>query len=91
MKPSIEALTRRRVLRGMLGGGAVTDVAGFAAATFRRGLDWVSCPTTLVGQVDAGMGGKTGIDRGQRTTSQKTGAPRVPNSDCSSSVAMLRN
>ena len=45
-----------------LGGGVVGDVAGFAAATFRRSLDWVSCPTTLVGQVDAGIGGKTGID-----------------------------
>ena len=45
-----------------VGGGAVTDVAGFAAATFRRGLPWISCPTTLVGQVDAGIGGKTGID-----------------------------
>ena len=52
----------RRDLVVAVGGGAVTDVAGFAAATFRRGLDWVSCPTTLVGQVDAGMGGKTGID-----------------------------
>lgn len=52
----------RRDLVCAVGGGAVTDVAGFAAATFRRGLDWVSCPTTLVGQVDAGIGGKTGID-----------------------------
>ncbi len=54
-------LERRDVIVAV-GGGAVTDVAGFAAATFRRGLDWVSCPTTLVGQVDAGIGGKTGID-----------------------------
>ncbi|MGA0122330.1 MAG: bifunctional shikimate kinase/3-dehydroquinate synthase [Gaiellales bacterium] len=54
-------LERRDLVCGV-GGGAVTDVAGFAAATFRRGLDWVSCPTTLVGQVDAGIGGKTGID-----------------------------
>lgn len=52
----------RRDLVVAVGGGAVTDVAGFAAATFRRGLDWLSCPTTLVGQVDAGIGGKTGID-----------------------------
>ena len=52
----------RRDLVVAIGGGAVTDVAGFAAATFRRGVDWVSCPTTLVGQVDAGIGGKTGID-----------------------------
>lgn len=54
-------LERRDVVVA-IGGGAVTDLAGFAAATFRRGVDWVSCPTTLVGQVDAGIGGKTGID-----------------------------
>ncbi len=45
-----------------LGGGCVTDVAGFAAATFLRGIDWVPVPTTLVGQVDAAIGGKTAID-----------------------------
>ena len=45
-----------------LGGGCTTDVAGFAAATYLRGVAWVSVPTTLVGQVDAGIGGKTGID-----------------------------
>jgi len=45
-----------------LGGGSVTDTAGFAAATYLRGVPWVAVPTTLVGQVDAGIGGKTGID-----------------------------
>ena len=45
-----------------LGGGATTDVAGFAAATFRRGIPWVAMPSTLVGQVDAAIGGKTAID-----------------------------
>jgi shikimate kinase / 3-dehydroquinate synthase len=45
-----------------LGGGCTTDVAGFAAATYLRGVDWVAVPTTLVGQVDAAIGGKTAID-----------------------------
>ena len=45
-----------------LGGGATTDVAGFTAATFLRGVRWVAVPTTLVGQVDAAIGGKTGIN-----------------------------
>lgn len=45
-----------------LGGGATTDVAGFAAATYMRGVHWTAVPTTLVGQVDAGIGGKTAID-----------------------------
>jgi shikimate kinase / 3-dehydroquinate synthase len=45
-----------------LGGGAATDTAGFAAATYLRGVPWVAVPTTLVGQVDAGIGGKTAID-----------------------------
>jgi shikimate kinase/3-dehydroquinate synthase len=45
-----------------LGGGATTDTAGFVAATYLRGLPWVAVPTTLVGQVDAGIGGKTGVN-----------------------------
>jgi shikimate kinase/3-dehydroquinate synthase len=45
-----------------VGGGTTTDVAGFVAATTRRGLDWVAVPSTLVGQVDAAIGGKTGLD-----------------------------
>jgi 3-dehydroquinate synthetase len=45
-----------------LGGGCTTDAAGFAAATYLRGVPWVPVPTTLVGQVDAAIGGKTAID-----------------------------
>ena len=45
-----------------LGGGCTTDLAGFAAATWMRGVPWVAVPTTLVGQVDAAIGGKTAID-----------------------------
>jgi shikimate kinase/3-dehydroquinate synthase len=45
-----------------LGGGCTTDAAGFAAATYLRGIDWTPVPTSLVAQVDAAVGGKTGID-----------------------------
>jgi shikimate kinase/3-dehydroquinate synthase len=44
------------------GGGTTTDVAGFVAASYKRGVSWIAWPTTLVGQVDAAIGGKTGID-----------------------------
>ncbi len=45
-----------------LGGGSTTDVVGLTAATHMRGVPWTAVPTTLVGQVDAGIGGKTAID-----------------------------
>src|SRR5690242_13852620 len=45
-----------------LGGGCTTDAAGFAAATYLRGVDWTPVPTSLVAQVDAAIGGKTAID-----------------------------
>lgn len=45
-----------------LGGGVVTDLGGMAAATFKRGIDFVNCPTTLLSAVDAAVGGKTGIN-----------------------------
>jgi 5-deoxy-5-amino-3-dehydroquinate synthase len=54
-------LSRGDVLVGV-GGGAVTDLAGFAAATYLRGVAIVHVPTSLVGQVDAAIGGKTGVN-----------------------------
>ena len=45
-----------------LGGGVITDMGGFVAATFKRGMRFINIPTTLLGMVDAAIGGKTGID-----------------------------
>ena len=47
-----------------LGGGVVTDLGGFVAATFKRGIDFINIPTSLLAMVDASVGGKTGIDLG---------------------------
>ena len=61
-----EALIAARVERGdlvvALGGGVVGDLAGFAAAVVRRGLDYIQVPTTLLAQVDSSVGGKTAIN-----------------------------
>jgi len=61
-----DELGRRRLTRSdavvAIGGGATTDVAGFAAATWLRGVRVVHVPTTLLGMVDAAIGGKTGIN-----------------------------
>ncbi|HEX3938256.1 MAG TPA: 3-dehydroquinate synthase [Xanthobacteraceae bacterium] len=61
-----EAIIASRIERGdlvvALGGGVVGDLAGFAAAVVRRGLDYVQVPTTLLAQVDSSVGGKTAID-----------------------------
>jgi len=53
--------TRSDLIVG-LGGGAITDLAGFTAASWLRGLDWIAVPTSLAGMVDAAVGGKTGIN-----------------------------
>jgi 3-dehydroquinate synthase len=61
-----DALVRHRFERGAtliaLGGGVIGDMAGFAAATYLRGIACVQVPTTVVAQVDASIGGKTGVD-----------------------------
>ena len=52
----------RKSLLINLGGGMLTDLGGFAASTFKRGMDFVNIPTTLLAQVDASIGGKTGFN-----------------------------
>ncbi len=52
----------RRSVVVALGGGVVTDVSGFVAASWMRGLSWIAIPTTLLGMVDASVGGKTAVD-----------------------------
>ncbi len=66
----VEAMCEVLAARGLgrdgfvvaLGGGVLTDLAGLAAALYQRGIPWVSLPTTLLAQVDAGLGGKTGAN-----------------------------
>lgn len=60
----MDAGTDRRALLLNLGGGVIGDMGGFCAATFKRGLDFIQVPTTLLSQVDASVGGKLGIDFG---------------------------
>jgi 3-dehydroquinate synthetase len=64
--PWLEAWARipldRRAAVVAVGGGVLTDMAGLAAALYMRGIPWHAWPTTLLAQVDAGLGGKTGVD-----------------------------
>ena len=61
-----DAVLPRRIERGTpligLGGGVITDLAGFAAATLLRGLPYIAVPTSLLAMVDASVGGKTGVN-----------------------------
>lgn len=63
-----EALSEYQISRSdliiNLGGGVVTDMGGFIAAVFKRGVDFINIPTSLLGMVDAAIGGKTGVDLG---------------------------
>lgn len=52
----------RKALMINLGGGVITDMGGFVASTYKRGIDFINIPTTLLSMVDASVGGKTGID-----------------------------
>ena len=54
----------RKSLLINLGGGVVTDLGGFVASTYKRGIDFLNIPTTLLAMVDASIGGKTGVDLG---------------------------
>lgn len=58
----IEARADRRTLMLVLGGGVPGDTAGFVAATYMRGIDFVQAPTTLLAMVDSSVGGKVGVD-----------------------------
>lgn len=62
----VKFLTANRIERSdivvALGGGIVGDIAGFAAASYRRGVPFIQCPTTLLSMVDASVGGKTGVN-----------------------------
>ncbi len=66
----------RKSLMINLGGGVVTDLGGFVAATFMRGIDFLNIPTTLLAMVDASVGGKTGVDLG--SLKNQVGVIRLP-------------
>jgi 3-dehydroquinate synthase len=68
--PSADVVARFLLVNGAtrgdlvvaVGGGVVTDLAGFVASIVHRGVTWAACPTTLLGMVDASIGGKTGVN-----------------------------
>ena len=74
-------ITRRGLLI-CIGGGVLTDIGGFAAATYKRGIDYVNVPTTLLAMIDASSGGKTGINYGGLKNSIGCFAPPVETLIC---------
>jgi 3-dehydroquinate synthase len=60
----IELDADRKSIMINLGGGVITDIGGFVASTYKRGIDFINIPTTLLAMVDASIGGKTGVDLG---------------------------
>jgi 3-dehydroquinate synthase len=60
----IELDADRKSIMINLGGGVITDIGGFVASTYKRGIDFINIPTTLLAMVDASVGGKTGVDLG---------------------------
>lgn len=58
----LQTNTDRKALMINLGGGVIGDMGGFAASTYKRGIDFIQIPTTLLSQVDASVGGKLGVD-----------------------------
>ncbi len=71
-----EGLTRRSLVVAV-GGGAVTDSTGFAAATYMRGVRWATVPTTLLGMADAAIGGKTAVNLAGKNMVGAFHQPRV--------------
>lgn len=66
----------RKSLLINLGGGVITDIGGFVASTFKRGIDFLHIPTTLLAMVDASVGGKNGVDLG--TLKNQIGVITIP-------------
>ncbi len=71
-----QGMTRKGLLVA-IGGGVLTDLAGFAAATYKRGIDYINVPTTLLAMVDASSGGKTGFNYHRLKNSIGVFAPPV--------------
>jgi 3-dehydroquinate synthase len=74
-----EGLTRHSLLINV-GGGSITDIGGFVASTFKRGIDFIHIPTTVLAQTDAAIGGKTGIN--YKSHKNQIGSFALPEAIC---------